>query len=266
MNALANVFVQTNDNGSITTNARSLNGTAQLTAIAGSITRTILEKLAASETDVQADIQASATDHNSMDALIANHYPLETQDISFLKALGTDELDAMLKSQQSKRSRSKSKAMTQENYMTLMTGAVAENLIRLAMGKEKQAGGRQAGSVGYTAEELEKLAIDQDQLRRVLRNVQSKKSIMKSKEGFSEEDPRWLELLRAEEQLKGLRNEVVRIDVTKERLSELLRDIDIENIKLKDAKELLHTINELTLDSDPQGFNTLPPAEGEHVE
>jgi hypothetical protein len=92
----------------------------------------------------------------------------------------------MLKSQQSKRSRAKSKAMTLDNYTTLLTAAIAEDIIREIYNKPKSAGGfhRAAGTVDYTIDQLQALHDDQEALRKEIRNVQSKKSIMKSKNPF----------------------------------------------------------------------------------
>ena len=158
----------------------------------------------------------------------------------------------MLKSQQSKRSRAKSKAMTMDNYKSMMAGAIAENLIRQATGKVKSAGGarRMSGSVDFTAEQLEELRADQEKLKKELRNVQSKKSIMKSKADFSEDDDRWQALLVAEEQLKSIRvstghTQVVKVDETKEKLAEVLADVDPSSLKAGDSKALLAQIKEL---------------------
>lgn len=156
----------------------------------------------------------------------------------------------MLKSQQSKRSRSKNKVMTIDNYRNLMAGAVSELLIRQAMGKAKSSMGyrRASGSVEYTAEELEVFKNDQEALKREIRNVQSKKSIMKSKEGFSEEDERWQLLLAAEETLKSIRvttgTRTVIVDKTGEQLKAELGDKDIDSLKAADAKALLKKLLE----------------------
>jgi hypothetical protein len=133
-----------------------------------------------------------------------------------------------------------------------MTGAIAENLLRMAMNKEKQNGGRTAGNVGYTDAEIQELIKDQDKLRKVLRNVQSKKSIMKSKEGFSEKDERWLELLATEEMLKGLRDDnssAPKIDHTAIAIREILGAKDanghyefLATKKAQDLKDLLQAI------------------------
>lgn len=243
---LNNLF-SANENQEASASARSLAGTAQLTSVSSTIANDILKVMNDNFDDYKELVAKSKTEHSAMDQLIAKAYDLSLVDIEFLKQLDEATLDNMLKSQQSKRSRSKSKVMTMDNYRSMMIGAIAENLIRLVTGKSKSAVGNRhaAGAVEYTAEELEVLANDQDKLRKEIRNVQSKKSIMKSKEGFSEADDRWQALLVAEEQLKNLRVDsvkVVTVDDTKNALTELLGGVDpaaLKSMKNADAKALL---------------------------
>lgn len=241
-----NEMFATNANETATTSNRSLAGTAQLTSIANSIVAEVMNKADTDAENYQEKIVVSQTDHNVMDELIRELYDLESADVNFLKELDEETLNAMLKSQQSKRSRSKSKTMTLENYRSLMSGAVAELLLRQAMGKVKSSLGyrRASGSVEYTAEELENFKNDQDALKREIRNVQSKKSIMKSKADFNEEDERWIQLLTAEDQLKSMRantgtTRTVVVDKTGDALKAELADKDIDKMKANDAKELL---------------------------
>lgn len=109
--------------------------------------------------------------------------------------------------------------------------------------------GAASGSVEYTAEELEVFKNDQEALKREIRNVQSKKSIMKSKADFSEEDERWIQLLGAEDMLKGMRVgggtvKTVVVDKTGEQLKAELGDKDIDSLKAADAKALLKKLLE----------------------
>ena len=260
-NEMNNLFASTND--AATVGNRGLSGTAQLTSISSSIASEILNVMNANIEEYVADIKASQTDNNAMDNLIERIHPLAETDVKFLKELDDETIDGMLKSQQSKRSRCKSKAMTMDNYRALMTGAIAENLIRLATGKEKHAGGarRMAGSVDYTIEQLQELSEDQEKLKKEIRNIQSKKSIMKSKADFSEDDERYQSLLRAEQQLKDMRisgnSMVIKVDECAEALSELMHGVDIEHLKLTEAKELLHSIAALvTFNSDEESIET----------
>ena len=104
-NNLNEMFV-TNTNETATTSNRSLAGTAQLTSIANSIVAEVMKKADADTENYQEKIVASQTDHNVMDELIRELYDLESADVNFLKELDEETLNAMLKSQQSKRSRS----------------------------------------------------------------------------------------------------------------------------------------------------------------
>lgn len=236
-----------------TANARSLPGTAELTSVAHA---TAIRVMKAMEEDIEAykpRIQKSAVDAKELDAIIDElaDYTSISED-SILYHLSDEQVESMLKSQQSKRSRSKSKAMTVDNYVTLLTAAIAEDILRTIYNKPKSAGGfhRAAGSVDYTIEQLEALGNDQEALRKEIRNIQSKKSIMKSKADFDESDPRWHALLKAEQQLKdmrvGGRTDVVEVDKTKNALDELLAGVDISKMKSAEAHALLERIAALT--------------------
>lgn len=249
LNEMNNLFAT--ESSFQTTSNRGLTGTAQLTAVSSEIASSIIKAMNDNIDEYYELIKESQKDNNAMDKLIATVNPLDDVDVEFLTELDDKTIDGMLKSQQSKRSRCKSKAMTMDNYKALMTGAIAENLIRLATGKEKHAGGprRMAGSVEYTIEQLQQLSEDQEKLRKEIRNVQSKKSIMKSKADFDPSDERYQALLKAEQQLKDMRVgttvEVVEVDKTKDALGELLAGVDFEHLKAADSKELLAKIASL---------------------
>ena len=248
-----NLFAESNN--TVTTNGRGLAGTAQLTEIASHLTNGVIAQLNENIDEHMELFKASQREHSAMDTLIEEMIDFSTVDYNFIYQLDDKTVDGMLKSQQSKRSRCKSKAMTMDNYKSMMTAAIAEKIIRLATGKTKNAVGvrRGTGTVTFSDEELEALRVDQEQLKKELRNVQSKKSIMKSKADFSEEDERWQALLVAEEQLKSIRvstrgARVVEVDTTKEKLEEAFKDIDLENIgsmKAADSKALLAKLAEL---------------------
>lgn len=240
------------ENNETATNARNLAGTAQLTSVANELVAQCIKTLNDNLDEYREDFEASKHDHNAMDKLLAKLIDFDTIDVEFIKELDETTVDGMLKSQQSKRSRAKSKAMTMDNYKSMMSGAIAENLIRKATGKVKSAGGarRMSGSVDFTAEQLEELREDQERLKKELRNVQSKKSIMKSKADFTEEDERWQALLVAEEQLKSIRvttggTKVVKVDETKEKLAEMLSEVDTDHMRTSDVKDMLAQVKAL---------------------
>lgn len=242
------------NNANVTVSARSLPGTAELTNIASAAAHSIINKMEADIETYRPRIQKSATDSRELDAIIGEFKPFcDIEEDNILRHLDEAMVDGMLKSQQSKRSRAKSKAMTLDNYITLLTAAIAEDILREIYNKPKSAGGfqRSAGAVDYTGAQLEMLAADQEALRREIRNIQSKKSIMKSKADFDESDERWLALLKAEQQLKDLRisghsTMVVEVDKTKDALSGLLAGKDISKLKSAEAHELLEIIAKMT--------------------
>jgi hypothetical protein len=126
-----NLFT-TNANDTSATNARALAGTARLTEHADSIMAAVQKALEDSKVgdelpaELSAKVAASMKNHDEMDALIAFLNPLEGTNVEYLKELGDAELDKMLKSQQSKRSRAKGKQMTFDNYRSMMEGAIGE--------------------------------------------------------------------------------------------------------------------------------------------
>ena len=246
MTNLNNLFEKANGRETITS-ARGLEGTAQLNSVASGVVDAILRHIDEHADELSELVAESQKSHDAMDKLINECYDLKTVNIDFLKELDKKILEGMLKSQQSKRSRAKSKLMTLDNYRAMMMGAVAEGLIRMALGKEKAAGARRVGSIEYTDEQLDALRLDQDKLRKEIRNIQSKKSIMKSKEGFSEDDEQWKKLLEAEEKLKALRVSArgIAVDTTKHKLAEMLNGIDLNTLKAADAKKLLQQALEL---------------------
>lgn len=232
-----------------TVGGRALSGTAQLTAIATEIANEVL-KAANESLDVYKPLVIqSQRDNNAMDKLIMSLYDVDSVDTSFLQDVNDKVLDGMLKSQQSKRSRSKGKQMTVDNYRAMMVGAIAEHILRNVLDKPKSAGvgRRRAGTVSFSDEELAALAANQELLRKELRNVQSKKSIAKSKSDFDEQSEAWQALLKAEEQLKAIRVTSERattivVDTTKNELSGLLEEVDLEHLKSADMKALLADI------------------------
>lgn len=228
-------------------NARTLSGTAELTRISHNAAVNIIRSMEEQIDIYRERIAESAKDSKAMDTLLDEFKPwCDIEEDSPLRFLDDDTVEGMLKSQQSKRSRTKSKTMTLDNYTTLMTATIAESLLRELYDKPKSVafGARRAGNVDYTPAQLEAYAEDQESLRKEIRNIQSKKSIAKSKIDFDESSEYYQSLLRAERMLKDLRvsGAVVEVDKTKDQLKELLGDTDIEHLKAADSKELLAKI------------------------
>ena len=249
---LKDLFANSNNNSmEVSNRSNQLSSTAELTRISADIAREILKRAEADPEKFADKITNSMQSHDVMDQLINEIYDLSTVDIEFLKAESEEVIDRMIKSQQSKRSRAKSKEMTLENYMTMLTGAVAENLLRIAANKPKSAGGGGARrrTVTYSEEELEVFKNDPEALRRALRNVQSKKSIYKAKADFDEKSDRWKELLETEAQLKALRDgqsaEAEKAIEKTNMLEEMLATVDLKGLKAAEAKDMLESIKEM---------------------
>lgn len=251
MTNLKNLFASNNNSMEVSNRGNQLSNTAELTRISTEIAREILKRAEADAERFADKIAESQKSHDAMDQLINELYDLTTVDIEFLKAESEEVLDRMIKSQQSKRSRAKSKEMTIENYLTMLTGAVAENLLRLAANRPKTAGGGGAkrGTVRYSEEELEMLANDPEALKKAIRNIQSKKSIYKSKADFDPESERWKELLEVEAQLKAIRDnqsaEAAKAIEKTQLLEEMLATVDTKDLKATDAKEMLERIKQM---------------------
>lgn len=198
-------------------------------------------------------VEASRESHDMMDDLVGEMYDIGSINISYLQSLSEEELEKMLRSQQSKRSRAKSKTMDQQNYQTMMVAAIAETVIRLAANKPKNSGGAALGDLGVSDEDFEKLRDDAEELKKAIRNVQSKKSIMKSKKDFTDEHPRWKQLCELEMRLKELRDETtVPVSVQERRdakakaeAEEMLKDIDLGALDEEQAKTMLAKLSEV---------------------
>ncbi len=259
---MTNLFA-TNSNDEASNNGNQLEKSAQLTTHANSIANDILKALdAASDDDkarIESMVKASMTDHDVMDELINELVDLSMEKVSYLKEESESTLDKMIKSQQSKRSRSKGKIMTMDNYRTMLVGAVAENLLRMAANKPKSALGTAAnGQTSFSEEELTKLSMNKEDLAKAIRNIQSKKSIAKSKAGFTVESDKWQSLLIAEAQLKALRGDSTTTVTTsvdtelKDKLTEALSAAgDVSSLKATDAKALLASLMELINPTTP---------------
>lgn len=241
-----NELFETRENNGVGA-TRGLPGTAELTALANQTATDIIKSMEANIDVYREKLQASSKDNNVLDALIDELAPLSEIDADFLTQLDDETIEGMLKSQQSKRSRARGKAMTLDNYRALLSAAIAENLIREKTGRTKTSGGMRSTLTELTPEKLEELAANQQQLRKEIRNIQSKKSIMKSKADFDESSEAWQQLLKVEQMLKDMRvgghtTSVVEVDTTKNELQDMLADVDPSHLNAADSKELLAKI------------------------
>ena len=248
---LQGLFVN-REQAQVTGGVNQLANTAKLTSLATGIADTVSRIINADPEKYHAMVEGSLKDHNIMDDLIMmTTENLANVDYSFLKGTSTDEFDRMIRSQQSKRSRAKSKDMTFENYHSMLVGAVAENLLRFASNQPKSAGGSSGSTTVVTLEKAQ--AMTEDDLKKAVRNVQSKKSIMKGKAGYSETQPSWLALLEEEAMLKSVRDNVAPV-VTEEakkalEVAETLKDqmstVDLENMSEEEKTKLLAAMQQI---------------------
>lgn len=251
---MLNIFAN-NDNKELKAAGRQIKFTEDLARQSDALAREVLNVLNSEDKpfSVDDDMVAQAFENNdTMDDLIMIVVTdLDAHDFTFLKEATDEEFDRMLKSQQSKRSRAKRGQMTIESYLKVMSAAIAEIYIRKFSGKAKNASvGASYANYELTDELREELTNDQEKLKKAIRNVQSKKSIMKSKAGFDETSEQWQALLNHEAELKSLRTStttvVVKVPEEVEKAKELLENVeDIDKLKAADAKEVLAKLKEV---------------------
>lgn len=238
-------------NGATTnSNSRTLNGTSELNSLAATYVNEFMNALNDIDDDRMEAVEASKTDNSEMDKLVQELTNVADVDTtSLVDAVGTDDEhipNKLLASVQSKRSRLKGKDMTIDNYKSLVQAAISEYILREAFDMKKNAARGGAGSVvSYSEEELQALAADQEALKKAIRNIQSRKCIMKGKVGFDENSEQWLALLEVEEQLKAQRisTRVVRqADTTKKDVQAALEGVDFGSLKKDELKSLLENI------------------------
>lgn len=252
---MMNLFANNDNTTTKRAGANQLPYTVELTNLSDEIARKIMNTINSEERpeDVNEETVAESFKNNDvMDEQIIPTVDVTEYDerIEFLRSASEEELDKMLKSQQSKRSRAKSGNMTMDNYMKCLSAAVAEMFIRDVAGKPKNATSASGAATMELSEEMIKIYTDdQELLKKAIRNVQSKKSIMKAKAGFDETSEEWQALLDHEATLKSLRTgttTVVKVSKAEEEVRELLETVDnIDQLKAADSKDLLAKIKEI---------------------
>lgn len=118
---------------------------------------------------------------------------------SFLKSCSSTELDRLLESRRSDRSKAR-KAGLAQNFPRFLADVVAEKAIRLTSGKQYNQSG-----TGTTAIDVEALAADQVALNKKIRSLQSRISVLRSKLQYAPADhPGHAEIARLQEQVREL--------------------------------------------------------------
>lgn len=187
---------------------RSIPGATLVKNYAIAMASEIMGKLPTADADFVEKVKETQTNTAAMDEFVKEQCGdrLVHEDV---KEFSPEEIKKILKSNQSNRSRRKSMAMTQSNYVEMLTSAIAEWIVRESCDIKKSAGGFGAGRTAMTINEetVAQLAEDQEALGRAIRNIQSKKSTYKAKHADHdyEQDPEWQELLEQEAMLKAVR-------------------------------------------------------------
>lgn len=236
---------------SVTKGKKALSGTAELMKAADKVVSQIMDELS-NDFDANAELfENSKSEVGSLDELInkfTNNF--EDVDVDFLDKYDDAELKQMMKSQQSKRSRAKSKDMTMDNYTSMMNAAVSEFMIRKATGKSKtRTIGR--GLDMYTIEYIESLGEDQHDLRREIRNVQSKICIYKKNHEDYEDHDDYKELLRIEGMLKDMRTPIEGRTKMADVAQEL--KVDLNGLAPEEALALLTKLQGMVIGGDNNG-------------
>lgn len=256
------LFVQ-NEGTTVRDSKAAIAYTAQLTQVSAEIAKEfILNTVTTGDAELAARIKLAMTDNDELDRMLVEFTEINNTDVAWLQEATEDEIDRMLKSQQSKRSRSKKQAMTQDNFTKLVTGAAAEMLLRKASGKAKnQTTVVKLDGTELTEEMAARFTEDQESLKKAIRNVQSKKTGLKKK-GL-EDSEEWIKLLEFEAALKSLRiggartsTVVKEVVVVPEEVASKAALVDdaaaiiaevesIDKLKANEAKDLLKKIQEM---------------------
>lgn len=169
----------------------------------------LMAKIPSGDDEFLSQIKESQTSTSALDKLVQSEFG-ERLIIDGVADFDHEEVQKLLKSFQSNRSRRKNMAMTQANYVELLTAAISEWIVRTSCGLGKSSvpfGGVRTAALEINENTVAALAQDQAALGKAIRNVQSKKSTFKAKHADVDysDDPVWQELLRQEAMLKGAR-------------------------------------------------------------
>lgn len=193
----------------MTEGKRSIPGATILKSYAVQLASEIMAKIPTADDAFLETIKDSQASTAAMDDLVKTECggKLVNEEVA---TFGEEEVHKLLKSHQSNRSRRKKLAMTQSNYVELLTAAIAEWVLRESCNIKKSAGGFATGrkSIVINEETVAQLAEDQEELGKAIRNIQSKKSTYKAKHMDNPDytqDAEWLELLEQEAMLKAVR-------------------------------------------------------------
>lgn len=195
-----------------TTKAATIPASTQLAQVADSVANQLIEKFNQLSEEEANDCTVAAFESNSsmLNALIDNKVLTDDVICSELYSITDDDATRLLKSQQSKQSRSKSAGLSIQNFKKMASATVAVHLIRTQCGLTSNRTGRQSEGLKPLTEETQQwYAANQFELGKAIRNIQSKKSILKKKmvDGGTDEQLQLMdEYVDYETTLKSLRS------------------------------------------------------------
>lgn len=186
------------------TAGRSIPGAIELQQFSQTIANEIFASISKStDAELIASIQPilASGDYANTCELIGKFYDDATiaDKTSFLKSCSSTELDRLLESRRSDRSKAR-KAGLAQNFPRFLADVIAEKAIRLTSGKQYNQSG-----AGTTAIDVEALAADQVALNKKIRSLQSRISVLRSKLQYAPADhPGHAEIARLQEQVREL--------------------------------------------------------------
>ena len=239
-------------NSTTTKQVAVLSKTTIVTAHARTLAANFIENIREQEHDkeLKEQVVKSMDDYTILESLIEPI--INNAMVDDIKGASDDEVKKMIRSQASSKSHIKKKLVDSKSastYQSYVAAAIGEALIRKAYDIPKNfngISGTTRTSILYTEDELEVLAQDQHEVRKAIRNVQSKKSIEKRKNG--EDTERYMEILQAEQQLFNIRTANFVVPNKTKEISDMLNDVeDINKLKKDDLLNLINEIKQKTL-------------------
>ena len=223
------------------TGLKRLDCTAALTQYSDDTARHLLAAVN-SNPDMQDDLKLSFSDSAAQDRLI--EAIVGTVMTNTVELADETQLKKLLASQQSKRSRAKGKEMTVANYLSMMSAAIAEQVIRTVMNKPRGTSVVAGSStMPLTEQDIVAYQSDLEAANKKIRSLQSWKSTHKIEQGTAN----WTVVCESIAALQALRPASSSIKVVKEdarisALREKLAGQDLSKMKSADKEALLQDI------------------------
>lgn len=217
-------------------------------------------------------IKAVWTNIDEFDKIVDELLKFDTFDeqADYLVTLDAKDADKLLKSQMSKKSRSRHGQATEANFQKLLSAMIGERLLRHyvpVIGKSGGQGNRSNLSM-LTDEELAKIAEDQNDVRRRIKNIASLKSTHKRNNADYETTDRWKLLIAIEAQLRSVlvagttqSAEVAEKLHQRTEIANMLEGTDITKMSKADAQAILEKMQSLINKPADEADKTEEPSE-----